>query len=51
MEHAKANTIGQLPQQKILVIDDEDNYRAMITATLKMISCDVIGASNTTRSR
>jgi signal transduction histidine kinase len=46
MERAKANTIVQLPKQKILVIDDEDDYRAMIKVTLKMIGYDVIEASN-----
>jgi signal transduction histidine kinase len=46
MEHVKANTIVQLPPQKILVIDDEDDYRTMIRVTLKMIGYDVIEASN-----
>jgi two-component system, sensor histidine kinase and response regulator len=46
MERAKANTVVQLPPQKILVIDDEDDYRAMIRVTLKMIGYDVIEASN-----
>jgi signal transduction histidine kinase len=46
MDHVKANTKVQLPPQKILVIDDEDDYRAMIKVTLKMIGYDVIEASN-----
>ncbi len=46
MEHVKANTKVQLSPQKILVIDDEDDYRAMIRVTLKMIGYDVIEASN-----
>ena len=40
------NTISHVSAQKILVIDDEDDYRAMIRVTLKMIGYDVIEASN-----
>ena len=46
MEHTGTNTQPHVPQQKILVIDDEDDYRAMIRITLKMIGYDVIEASN-----
>jgi signal transduction histidine kinase len=46
VEHAKTNTISHLPQQKILVIDDEEDYRAMITVTLKIMGYEVIEASN-----
>jgi signal transduction histidine kinase len=46
MEHATRNTISHVPPQKIVVIDDEDNYRAMITLTLKMMGYDIIEATN-----
>ncbi len=46
MEHAKTNTTAQLPSQKILVIDDEDDYRSMIAVTLTMMGYHVIEASN-----
>ena len=46
MENETRNTAGHLPPQRILVIDDEEDYRAMITITLKMMGYEVIGASN-----
>jgi signal transduction histidine kinase len=46
MENETRNTAGRLPPQRILVIDDEEDYRAMITVTLKMMGYEVIGASN-----
>ena len=45
MEHAVRNT-SQLPQQKILVIDDEDDYRGMIAATLTLEGYGISQASN-----
>ena len=46
MEHAKTNTISHLPPQKILVIDDEDVYRTMISVMLKTVGYDVFEASD-----
>lgn len=46
MEHATTNTISHVPPHKIIVIDDEDDYRAMITKTLKMMGYDTIEAAN-----
>jgi len=38
--------MAEIPAQKILVIDDEDDYRAMISATLSSMGYDTIEASN-----
>lgn len=46
MEHVTTNTISHVPPKKILVIDDEENYRAMITLTLKNMGYDIIEATN-----
>ncbi len=46
MEQARTNTIVHLPPQKILVIDDEDDYRAMIAVTLKMAGYDISEATD-----
>ncbi len=46
MKHAATNTLSHVPQQKILVIDDDDDYRAMISATLNTIGYDTIEAIN-----
>jgi PleD family two-component response regulator len=43
---ATTNTKPHVPPQKILVIDDEDNYRAMISLTLKVMGYDTIEATN-----
>jgi signal transduction histidine kinase len=46
MKHATTNTISHVPPQKILVIDDEDEYRAVIKLTLKMLGYGIIEATN-----
>ncbi len=46
MEQATTNTASHISPQKILVIDDEDDYRTMISITVKTMGYDVIEATN-----
>ena len=46
MVHATTNTLSHRPRQKILVIDDDDDYRALINLTLTMRDYDLIEACN-----
>jgi signal transduction histidine kinase len=46
MEHATTSATSQNPPQKILVIDDESDFRALIRITLKMMGYAIIEASD-----
>ncbi len=46
MEHATTNSMSPVSPQKILVIDDEDDYRTMIAVTLKMMGYAIVEATN-----
>ena len=46
MEQATTNTASHISPQKILVIDDKDDYRTMISITVKTMGYDVIEATN-----
>lgn len=46
MEQVTINMPSHIPPQKILVIDDEDDYRGMIAATLRIAGYDTSEASN-----
>ncbi len=46
MEHAKTTPPSQQPGQKILVIDDDDDYREMIVETLGFAGFTVSDATN-----
>ena len=45
-EQTDTATIAHIPLQKILIIDDEEDYREMISATLKTMGYDSIEAAN-----
>lgn len=46
MKHATTNTIPHASPQKIVVIDDEDSYLAMIRLMIKTKGYDIIEATN-----
>ena len=46
MKSGRSNPMVHIPAQKILVIDDDEDYRTMISATLNTIGYDTIEAIN-----
>ena len=46
MENATTKTISHVPLQRILVVDDDDDYRTMISITLRTIGYEIIEATN-----
>ncbi len=46
MERPSNNSKSSVQAKKIIVIDDEDDYRSMIAITLKTMGYDIIEASN-----
>ncbi|MGA7160050.1 MAG: response regulator [Bacteroidota bacterium] len=46
MEPATTKSISRIPSQTILVIDDDDDYRKMISVTLKSTGYTIIEATN-----
>src|SRR5208283_3685746 len=46
IENAGKNTVSHVTPKKILIIDDEGDYRGMIATTLKMAGYDISEATN-----